>query len=95
MLISLYKYILSLRVDCTVCTLRNIYIILNCILKVNIGVLKNKGLVLLLLQKKTCAPPTPPPDNASPQAIVQETYHIKVLYVVAVTDFVVNVVSPY
>ena len=43
MLISLYKYILSLRLDRTECTLRRIYSILNCILKMNFGVLKNIG----------------------------------------------------
>ena len=48
MLISLYKYILILRIDCTVFTLRSIYIIPNYILKLNIGVLKNKDLLLLL-----------------------------------------------
>ena len=95
MLISLYKYILSLRVDCTVFRLRMIYIIIHFILKMNIGALKNKGLVLLLFQKKYMRPPTSHLANAHPQEIVQETYQIKVLYVVAVTEFVVNVVSPY
>ena len=51
--------------------------------------------ILLLFRKKICAPPTSHLANAHPQEIVQETYQIKVLYVVAVTDFVVNVVSPY
>ena len=47
MVISLYQYILSLRVDCTVYAPHRIYIILNCILKMDIGVLKNKGVYFL------------------------------------------------
>ena len=72
MLKSLYKYILSLRVDCTVCKLPRIYSILNCILKMNIGALKNKGLVLLFFQQNICAPLISPPNNAAALPIFQE-----------------------
>ena len=51
--------------------------------------------ILLLFRKKRCPPPTSPLSNAAPIGIGQEPYHIKVICVVAVTEFVVNVVSHY
>ena len=61
MLIILYKYILSLLVDFTLCTLHKIYSILKYILKINVGVLeKFTGLNPLLT--KEMGSPSPPPS---------------------------------